>query len=253
VDDFYQTGQRGTLYFDGTQGPWSSTTTACAALATKNQGAALPGAITTDPNAIYLADFLAGCVDPAQTEIVLGDPKRQVFVNTFALYAQDAWQVTKRLNLNFGLRYDYEGPIHSAYPNLSVFDPSITGGLAVAGQDVSNIYGKFWGGVSPRVGFSYQPQGLSRTVIRGGYGLYEDSFFMKSILQNNGAQNISVFGPEFNPAGSEKVAQAGVLNPVIQAACPSFIPMLTHWLARARSRYPLSTKTSGPLTPRRTI
>jgi hypothetical protein len=222
VDDFYQTGQRGTLYFDGTQGPWSSTTTACAALATKNQGAALPASITTDPNAVYLADFPAGCVDPTQTEIVLGDPKRQVFVNTFALYGQDAWQVTRRLNLNFGLRYDYEGPIHSAYPNLSIFDPSIASGLAVAGQDVSNIYGKFWGGVSPRVSFSYQPGGFSKTVIRGGYGLYEDSFFMKSILQNNGAQNISVFGPEFNPAGSEKVAQAGVLNPVIQSGLPIF-------------------------------
>ena len=29
--------------------------------------------------------------------IRLGDPKRQVFVNTFALYAQDSWQVNKRL------------------------------------------------------------------------------------------------------------------------------------------------------------
>jgi hypothetical protein len=222
VDDFYQTGQRGSLYFDGTQGPWSSTTTACAALATKNQGASLPSSITTDSNAVYLADFLAGCVDPAQSEIVLGNPKRQVFVNTFALYGQDSWQLTKRLNVNFGLRYDYEGPIHSEAPNLSIFDPSLASGLAVVGQDVPSIYGKFWGGVSPRVGFSYQPERLPNTVLRGGYGFYGDSFFMKSILQNNGAQNISVFGPEFNPAGSEKVAQAGVLNSVVQSGQPIY-------------------------------
>jgi hypothetical protein len=214
VDDFYQTGQRGTLYFDGSQGPWSTTTTACAALATKNQGSA-PN--TTDPNVIYLADFLAGCLSPTQSGIVLGDPKREVFVNTFALYGQDAWQLSKRLSLNYGLRYDYEGPVHSALPNLSIFDPTKPTGLAVAGQDVSNIYPKFWGGWSPRVGFSYQVDNSSKTVLRGGFGLYEDSIFMKSILQNNGAQNIPVFGPGLNPAGDEKVAQAAVQNTIIQS------------------------------------
>ncbi len=229
VDDFYQTGQRGTIYFDGSQGPWTTSnftpagpTTACAALATKNQGLTLPSSITSDPNAIYLADFLAGCFDPSQSEIVLGDPKRLVYVNTFSLYGQDGWQLSKQLNVNFGLRYDYEGPIHSANPDLSIFNPSIAGGLAVAGQNVANIYGKFWGGISPRFGFSYQPKQLPHTVLRGGYGFYGDSFFMKSILQNNGAQNITVFGPEFNPAGSSKVAQAGGLNTVIRSGQPIF-------------------------------
>jgi hypothetical protein len=45
VDDFYQTGQRGTIDFDGSQGPWSTSSnfsggvaqTPCAALATKTQ------------------------------------------------------------------------------------------------------------------------------------------------------------------------------------------------------------------------
>jgi len=219
VDDFYQTGQRGTIYFDGSQGPWSTTDTACAGLATKNQGAAPD---TTDPNVLYLADFLAGCLSPSQSGIVLGNPKRQVFINTFAFYGQDAWQVGRKLSLNFGLRYDYEGPVHSPYHDLSIFDPSQSTGLAVAGQEVSNIYPKFWGGVSPRVGFSYQVGDSNKTVLRGGFGLYEDSIFMKSILQNNGAQNIPVFGPGLNPAGDAKVAQAGVQNSIIQSSQPIF-------------------------------
>jgi len=219
VDDFYQTGQRGTIYFDGSQGPWSTTSTLCAGMATKNQGSAPD---TTDPNVLYLADFLAGCFDPHESQIILGDPKRQVFVNTFAFYGQDAWQVSRKLSLNYGLRYDYEGPVHADVPDLSIFDPSRSTGLAVAGQDVANIYPKFWGGVSPRVGFSYQIGDSSRTVLRGGYGFYQDSIFMKSILQNNGAQNISVFGPGLNPAGSEEVAQAGGLNEVIQSGQPLF-------------------------------
>src|ERR1039457_6913547 len=221
VDDFYQTGQRGTIYFDGTQGPWSASTTPCAKL---GNGAApfTSSNAPSDGNILYLADFLAGCISPSASEIVLGDPKRQVFVNTFALYAQDAWQVAKRLSLNYGIRYDYEGPVHSPIANLSIFDPTKPSGLAVAGQDVPNIYPKFWGGVSPRVGFAYQLDSSGRTVLRGGYGLYEDSIFMKSILQNNGAQNISVFGPGLNPAGVNKVAQAGVLNSVVVSGQPIY-------------------------------
>ena len=220
VDDFYQTGERGTIYFDGSQGPWVSTSTACAKL---GNGTAPLAKAPSDPNILFLADFLAGCFDSSTSENVVGDPKRQVFVNTFSLSAQDAWQLSKRLSLDYGLRYDYEGPVHSDYPNLSVFDPSVAGGLAVAGQQVPDIWNKFWGGASPRVGFSYQVDNSAKTVLRAGFGMYYDSIYMKSVLQNNGAQNISVFGPGLNPAGSEKVAQAsGLSNTVIGPGVPIF-------------------------------
>ena len=220
VDDFYQTGQRGTLYFDGSQGPWNATNfsdgiaqTPCATLATKNQGVAAP---TVASNVLFLADFLAGCINPTASSIILGDPKRQVYGNSFALYGQDSWQVSKNFNFNYGVRYDYAGPVHSDYPNLSIFDPTSVSGLAVAGQDVANIYPKFWGGVSPRIGFAYQLDNTGNTVLRGGYGYYYDSVYVKSILQNNGIQNISVFGPGLNPAGSNLVVNAQGLNQVIQ-------------------------------------
>jgi hypothetical protein len=221
VDDFYQTGQRGTIYFDGSQGPWVSTTTACAALS--GNGMAPLANAPADPNILFLADFLAGCFDPSTSEEVVGDPKRQVFVNTWSLTGGDAWQVSKRLSVDYGVRYDYEGPVHSAFPNLSVFDPTKATGLAVVGQDVSNLWNKFYGGISPRVGFSLQTDNTGKTVLRGGYGFYYDSIYMKSILQNNGAQNISVFGPGLNPAGSEEVAQAsGIANTVIEPGVPIF-------------------------------
>ncbi len=221
VDDFYQTGQRGTIYFDGSQGPWNTSNfvgvvpqTPCAALATKNKGVAPPAG--TASNVLFLADFLSGCLNPNASSIVLGNPKRQVFVNTFALYGQDNWQITHRFNFNYGVRYDYAGPVHSDYPNLSIFDPTTASGFAVAGQGVASIYPKFWGGVSPRIGFSYQVDSTGNTVLRGGYGFYYDSIYMKSILQNNGSQIISVFGPGLNPAGSDQVANAHGLNQVIK-------------------------------------
>jgi hypothetical protein len=162
---------------------------------------------------------------------VLGDPERLVYVNSFAIYGQDSWQLSKRLNVNVGLRYDYEGPVHTGMPNLSVFDPSVTTGLAVAGQDVANVYQRYWGGFSPRMGFALQLDSSGKTVLRGGYGLYEDSIFMKSILNNTGVQNISVFGPEYNPAGTQQVAQAAELAPVIQAGQDVFQKDLASALA----------------------
>jgi hypothetical protein len=228
VDDFYQTGERGTIYFDASQGPWaavlgSTPAAACSAQATTTPNSTTLAGLPSDINAYYLADFLAGCFDPSTSENVVGDPKRQVFVNTWSLAGQDAWQVSKRLSLDYGIRYDYEGPVHSQYPNLSVFDPSLSSGLAVVGQDVPNLWNKFYGGVSPRVGFSWQVDNSAKTVLRAGYGFYYDSIYMKSILQNNGAQNISVFGPGLNPAGSEEVAQAsGIPNTVIGPGVPIF-------------------------------
>ena len=227
VDDFYQTGQRGTLKFDGSQGPWSNNTTSpCALQAAAPPAAgdakAQPRALDTSSNTKALADFLAGCINASASSIVLGNPKRQVFVNTFALYGQDNWQVTKRLNINYGVRYDYEGPVHSNYPNLSVFDPTKPNGLAVAGTDVANIYQKFWGAVSPRFGFAYQLDTEGKTVLRGGYGFYYDTVFMKSILQNNGLQDGAVFGPGLNPAGSQIVVTAQANPAVIQPGMDIF-------------------------------
>ncbi len=183
------------------QGPWNLanyqpgvTPSPCADLATRNQGK--PDTVDNPAsNTLFLADFLAGCLNPTASSIILGNSKRQVFGNSWTIYGQDAWQINKSLNINYGLRYDYAGPVHSDFPNLSIFDPSSPSGLAVAGQGVANIYPKFWGAVSPRVGFSWQVDNTGNTVLRGGYGYYYDTIYVKSILQNNGVQNISVFGP----------------------------------------------------------
>jgi Carboxypeptidase regulatory-like domain/TonB dependent receptor len=222
VHEFYLLGARGNIFFDGTQGPWSTISSPCATLG--NGTAPLSASITAnlDPNLLYLADFLAGCDDPSATNITQGDPRRLVYVNSFAYYGQDTWQATKKLSLNYGLRFDYEGPVHTGQPNLSVFDPSLASGLAVTTNNVANLYSRFWGGYSPRVGFSYQLGNSTRTVLRGGYGLYYDSIYMKSILEDENLQTGADFGPELNPAGSQQVATASALSVVIANNVPFF-------------------------------
>jgi hypothetical protein len=252
VDDFYQTSQRGLITFDGTQGPWSTSSSLCSGLATQNLGVALPSSITTDPLAKNLADFMAGCPDAAKSSIVLGNPKRQVFANSVALYGQDAWQVTKKLNLNFGLRYDYQGPMHTDYADLSIFDPALPSGLAVVGApgiggNVPSMYPKFWKDYSPRAGFSYQIGSSNRTVLRGGYGLYGDTIYMYVVMKGS-LSNMSPFGAGFNPAGSSRVANAGGLNMILQSGMPIF-PTYAQALVGTTSALKISTYSQSLRTP----
>ncbi len=226
VDSFYQTGQRGTFTFDGSQGPWTygiqnangsaPGATPCDALATKNFGKTAPGYTPSsgyDSNVLSLADFLAGCFT-SPTNIVEGNPKRQVFENTFSLFAQDAWQLNRQLNLNYGLRYDYSGPIHSQYHNLTSFDPTAPNGIAVAGVDRPNVYQQFWKSISPRIGFAYQPEGHANTVFRGGFGIFFDAPYMVPFLNLKNTQNGGPVGVQDNPAGVNPVASANPLTGV---------------------------------------
>jgi hypothetical protein len=216
VDDFYQDDQRGTLLFDGTQGPWTAGVTPgqplqpCQQLATQNLG--VLDTTTTDTNIFSLADFLSGCIESGS--IVQGNPKRQVFTNNFSLFVQDAWQISKKLNLNMGLRYDFMQPFHSQYQNLATFLPSAPNGLAVVGQDLGTIYPNFWKAVSPRVGFAYQ---VSPTMVaRGGVGIFFDQTALAAFLRDDDTSNDGAVGLVDNPAGVDQVAQSSIGSTVIQ-------------------------------------
>jgi hypothetical protein len=150
-----------------------------------------------------LADYLAGYVHSGA--VTIGDPERTVYINTFSAFAQDSYQLTKQLNINFGLRYDYVQPFHDSKKDLSVFRPDIvpSTGLAVQGDQVSSLYDPYYTSFSPRVGASYQI--AQHTVVRAGAGLYYDTPNLNPFLDNrpgNGAPN----GVESNPAGTNQVS-----------------------------------------------
>ena len=205
IDDFYQSGERGTFVFDGTQGPWSGATgTPCDALATAT--GTVP--TSTDPHINELADFLAGCFDPGVTNIVQGDPKRQVFVNSWAIFAQDAWQLSPRFYVNYGLRYEYIGPMHNGTKDLSTFLPGATNGIAIAGSTIPTLYPQWYGGASPRAGFSWQPTSDGKTVVRASFGLGFDSPNVVNLLNSRFSSNGGPFGVQDNPAGATPVEES---------------------------------------------
>jgi hypothetical protein len=131
-------------------------------------------------------------------------------MNSFNLFAQDSWQATRKLNVNLGLRYEYQGPIHDGQDDLSVFNPA-QGGLVVAGQQVPNLYPRYWKAVSPRVGLAYQPGRSDDLVIRAGFGVFFDTPAIVPFLDNSfslatpSTRNNGPIGVEGNPAGTKPV------------------------------------------------
>jgi hypothetical protein len=123
--------------------------------------------------------------------------------NRFGLFVQDDWQVTRKLTINAGLRWDYYGGVafNQSYSPTYVFLQSVL--PSFAGKQTQNQKTNF----GPRLGFAYDPIGNGKTVIRGGYGLYfnwpiESSVF--TILGRN--PNPEVIGYLVNDP-------TGILNP----------------------------------------
>jgi hypothetical protein len=204
LEEFYHRHALGSFTFDGSQGPWANDTS-----------------VTSNVRA--LADFLAG--DVARSSIASGDPTRLVFVKTFALFAQDAWQINPRLTLNYGLRWDYEGPLGNDKKDLSVFIPS-KGGLVFQGAGIDSVYPKDYHNFSPRIGFAYKLGSRGDLVVRGGFGIYFDTPNLNPFLDNrpaNGAPN----GLEGNPAGPSPVQTLPANGYTIQAGVPIFTPTNT--------------------------
>jgi len=182
VYDNQHTGQRGVFnYQELATDPWANSPR------------------ITDGNVAALADFLSGEVYAAS--IVQGNPARKVFQNSFALFSQDNWQVTPRLNLNLGLRYDYIGPIHDGKQDLSTFLPNQ--GLVLVGSGIGSLYPQQWSNVGPRVGFAYQPTARHDLVIRGAFGIYYDTVNVSPFLGNSFVFNGGPSGVQENPIGAD--------------------------------------------------
>jgi Carboxypeptidase regulatory-like domain len=134
------------------------------------------------------ADFLLG--DIYSDTYGNGNENQYPIQHSGALFAQDEWKITPSLTLNYGLRWEYLGPVREAYNLINHFDLENNDIVTGQGQvyDLNNStgllqqtgtlppyrdnYAAVYSDFAPRFGFAYRIHGAGDTVIRGGFGTY---------------------------------------------------------------------------------
>jgi outer membrane receptor protein involved in Fe transport len=139
-------------------------------------------AFTSDPtysNPDYSAYYYNGGSEIA--DVLLGLPyvvdqglaltKPDTSANEHSFYLQDYWQVTSRLNLTYGVRYEYQQPYVDANNGEANFDIATKLiNLAGRGSNSRSLVDSNKKDFMPRLGLAYQV--LPGTVIRAGYGIF---------------------------------------------------------------------------------
>jgi hypothetical protein len=103
-----------------------------------------------------------------------------------ALYAQDEWRATRRLTVNYGLRWEAINPNSEIHNRLDGFVPGVqshvmpnapTGILFPGDPGVgAGIAHNYYKAFMPRVGLAWDPTGRGVWSIRTGYGIFYDPF-----------------------------------------------------------------------------
>ena len=153
--------QRGSIFFDGSRNTIIPKT---AANAESN----------------VLVDLLLGL--PYQATITVGQFGRGYREWAWAGFVQDRWRTSKRLTLDYGLRYEYNAPWTEVNHKLSNFFPGL-GLLSERDSRWLGLYQPDRNNFAPRFGFAYDFQGTGRTVIRGGFGIYYATLLQASTVQ----------------------------------------------------------------------
>jgi hypothetical protein len=141
------------------------------------------------------ADFLLGQVQSGNGPPPLGSDLYWLWGNNYNLFAQDDIHATSRLSLNLGLRWERPTSFHSIHNSGYAFNPAGQGSLLWADQSFVTPILQAGGNpnylgccvsnqlvhidtkdFAPRIGFSYRPPMSDKLVVRGGYGLFYDTY-----------------------------------------------------------------------------
>ena len=83
------------------------------------------------------ADFLLGI--PQSTNLSIPNPPRYLRGTIWSVYAQDQFKVNQRLTLNYGLRWQLEGPYYDRYGSIANFDPALGSWVVPTAGSVTSI------------------------------------------------------------------------------------------------------------------
>ena len=145
-----------------------------------------------------VADFLLGVPDASQ--IAYGNPEKYFRAPAWDAYITDDFRILPTFTLNAGIRWEYGAPMSEVYGRLVNLDIA-SGFAAVAPVLASDPTGAVTGrkypdslirpdyrGWEPRVGISWRPLPASTLVVRGGYGIYDDTSVYLGSAENMAQQ-----------------------------------------------------------------
>jgi hypothetical protein len=166
------------------------------------------------------ASFLLGDVQ----QISIANPvDPRLGKHQLGLYAQDSWKITRKLTLDYGIRYDYSTYLQEEHGRDPFFSPAtsnpavgnIPGAVVFDGHGAGhcNCYlaKNYPWAFGPRLGIAYQIN--SKTVFRGGFGV-----IYGSTESNNNASG--------GLAGSSNTLRAGTIGSAVttlSAGIPSSV------------------------------
>jgi Carboxypeptidase regulatory-like domain len=153
---------------------------------------AVPLAGCGDSGVLTLASYYQGNTFPSTES---GNTQRTTFNNGLSFFGQDDFRATSRLTLNLGLRWEYFGPIGEA--NNILANLGSDGLLHMLGTGgVNNAYNRDLNNFGPRFGFAWNP--MTKTVVRGGYGIYYD-YIPQDLMIANFTNDAGLVTPPIGP------------------------------------------------------
>ncbi len=131
----------------------------------------------------------------------------------WAFFVQDSWKATRKLTLDYGIRWDYDTPEKEEYNRWGQINPTLAnpvagghpGALQFAGATPGFYKSAYPYALGPRIGVAYQIN--SKTVFRGGWGVNYQ--FIQAMaggtVSSPGTYNLQANNPSYIPTGNQFV------------------------------------------------
>ena len=209
-------------------------------------------------------EFLTGTVNAS----ILGSgiDYRSLRTTDYNLFIQDDWKFSRKLTLNFGLRYELDLPAYDTRGRITSFDPALyeprllvvggvpkgppIGGFVQAGNvipaydlpDVPNVGKRVVtstdpNNFAPRIGFAYSPLESDRVVMRGGYGI----FYSRTSFTHLG--NAITLPPNYIIARKERADSPQFADPFVHLPFANQFPTLVEKVDLADQVFDLNLRT----------